>query len=205
MDLSNPYLGMFPTVDSAVLHVLAGATKPRTGREIARLAERSQSATQRVLDRLVEHGLVLSEEAGRAHVYRLNNEHVAAAPVAMLASLRASLFRRIGDRIDDWSLPPAHLSIFGSAARGDGSTRSDVDVFVVRPGEVDGDDEVWRDQLDGLAISIREWSGNHAGIVEVGEAELDSLRRDRPPVLAKLERDAVQIHGPSARRFLRGL
>jgi len=203
MDLSHPYQSMFPTVDSAVLAVLAETPKPRTGRELARLAGRSQPGTRRVLDRLVEHGLVLREDAGRAHVYRLNGEHVAAPAVAMLAAMRAALFHRIGERVEEWPVPPVHVSVFGSAARGDGSTQSDVDMFVVRPADVEEDDETWRGQLDALATSIHTWSGNFAGVAEVGEAELDSLRRERPAVLAELERDAVQIYGPPVRRVLR--
>lgn len=203
MDLSNPYVGMFPTVDSAVLYVLASARKPRTGREIARLAGRSQSATQRVLDRLADHGLVLRDQAGRAFVYRLNSEHVAAAPISTLAAMRAALFHRIGDRIEEWLLRPMHVSVFGSAARGDGSTGSDVDIFIVRVAAVDEEDGVWRGQLDDLSTSIHAWSGNHAGIAEVGEHELEKLREERPPVIAELERDAVQIYGPPVRRILR--
>ncbi|HET7443426.1 MAG TPA: MarR family transcriptional regulator [Solirubrobacterales bacterium] len=203
MDLARPYQSMFPTVDSAVLAALAGAKKQRTGRELARLAGRSQDATQRVLDRLVEHGLVLKEDAGRSRIYALNRDHVATPGVTMLVEMRAILFHRIGEAVDGWELPPLHLSIFGSAARGDGSTESDVDVFVVRPADVDADHEGWRAQIDTFAESIYSWSGNFAGISEVGVDELELLRRERPPVLDELERDSLRISGPSLREVLR--
>jgi DNA-binding transcriptional ArsR family regulator len=194
---------MFPTVDSAVLAALAGATKQRTGRELARLAGRSQDATQRVLDRLVEHGLVLQEDAGRSRIYGLNRDHVATPAVTMLVEMRAILFQRIGEAVGEWEVPPLHLSIFGSAARGDGSTGSDVDVFVVRLADVDADNEGWRQQVDTLAESIYAWSGNFAGISEVGADELELLRRQRPPVVDELERDSVRIFGQPLRELLR--
>src|SRR5215213_7394550 len=105
MDLSAPFPSMFPTVDSAVLTVLTESKKSRTGREVAKQAARSPRATKLVLDRLVDHGLVFREEVGRSQVYTLNWDHLAAAPLAELASLRLILFRRLRQAVEDWSLP----------------------------------------------------------------------------------------------------
>lgn len=205
MDLSAPFQSMLPMVDSAVLSVLAESTKPRTGREVARLASRSQDATQRVLDRLVGHGLVLSEEAGRARVYTLNRNHLAAEPIAELASLRQLLFDRLRKQINDWQPMPVHVSVFGSAARGDGDLDSDVDIFIVRPRDLDEDDGVWRGQVEALAERVFEWTGNHAGIAEVSEDELERLRRDEPGIVTSLRADAIDIAGLPIRPMLRRL
>jgi DNA-binding transcriptional ArsR family regulator len=202
MDLSAPFQSMFPTVDSAVLSVLTQTSKPRTGREVARSASRSQDATQRVLDRLVDNGLVLKDEAGRANVYRLNWDHVAAEPIAQLADLRSRLFQRLRDGFRYWHPMPFHVSIFGSAARGDGGFDSDIDIFLVRPGEVDEDDGEWRAQVEALGDQIFEWTGNYAGIAEVGEEEVARLRRERPAILDSLRSDAVDIAGFPLRSFL---
>jgi predicted nucleotidyltransferase len=205
MDLSAPFQSMLPMVDSAVLSVLAGSTKPRTGREVARLASRSQDATQRVLDRLVGNGLVLSEEAGRARVYTLNRDHLAAEPIAELASLRQLLFDRLRKQINDWQPMPVNVSVFGSAARGDGGLDSDVDIFLVRPRDLDEDDGVWRGQVDALAERVFEWTGNHAGIAEVSEGELERLLRDEPGIVTSLRADAIDIAGLPIRSMLRRL
>jgi predicted nucleotidyltransferase len=204
MDLSAPFEGMFPTVDSAVLEVLTAAAKPRTGREVARLAKRSQAATQRVLDRLVEHGLVLRQEAGRARVYTLNLNHVAAEPVLKLATLRAALFTPIDEKLDQWRPQPLHASVFGSAARGDGGPNSDVDIFLVRPRSVDEDDIDWRSSVEDLAKAVFEWTGNHAGIAEVSEEELKRLRREQPEIVHRLRADAVELAGIPIHTLLRG-
>jgi len=193
---------MFPTVDSAVLAVLVQSTKPRTGREVARLAGRSQDATQKVLDRFVEHGLVLRRDAGRARAYTLNWDHVAAEPVSELADLRSKLFRRLREVFEYWDPAPLHVSVFGSAARGDGGLESDVDIFIARPHDVDEDDGEWRGHLEALADQVFEWTGNHAGIAEVGEDELARLWREQPAILDTLRADAVDIYGLPTRAFL---
>jgi predicted nucleotidyltransferase len=203
MDLSAPFQAMFPNVDSAALAVLTESTKPRTGREVARLAGRSQDATRRVLDRLVEHGLVRREEAGRARVYTLNWDHLAAEPIAELANLRMRLFQRLIEYFEFWHPLPLHVSVFGSAARGDGDLDSDVDIFLVRPGNVDEDDGEWRGQVEALADGIFEWTGNHAGIAEVSADDLERLRRDQPAIVASLRADAVDIVGTPIQSLLR--
>lgn len=203
MDLSAPFQAMFPNVDSAALAVLTESTKPRTGREVARLAGRSQDATRRVLDRLVEHGLVRREEAGRARVYTLNWDHLAAEPIAELANLRMRLLRRLTEYFEFWHPLPLHVSVFGSAARGDGGLDSDVDIFLVRPGNVGEDDGEWRGQVEALADGIFEWTGNHAGIAEVSADDLERLRRDQPAIVASLRADAVDIVGTPIQSLLR--
>jgi len=204
MDLTSPFEALFPTVDSSVLSVLLGSRKPRTGREVAREAKRSQRATKLVLDRLVDHGLVFREELGRSQAYTLNRDHVAARPLAQLANLRLELFDHLRATVGTWRLQPGHVSVFGSAARGDGGLRSDIDIFLVRPHEIEEDDEGWREQVEALADAVFGWTGNHAGIAEVSDEDLDRLRREQPAILESLRADAVHIAGHPIRELLRG-
>jgi DNA-binding transcriptional ArsR family regulator len=203
MDLTSPFESLFPTVDSSVLVVLLGSEKPRTGREVAREAKRSQRATKLVLDRLVEHGLVFREELGRSQVYTLNREHIAAAPLAQLASLRLLLFDHLRNAVASWRPQPIHLSVFGSTARGDGGLQSDIDIFLVRPQAVQEDDGGWRSQVEALADAVFSWTGNHAGIAEVGDEDLDRLRTEQPAILESLRVDAVHIAGQPIRALLK--
>jgi hypothetical protein len=203
MNVSRPFTALMPALDSAVLSVLAGTTRPRTGREIAGVAGRSPAGVRAVLERFVEQGLVDRDRAGKAFVYTLNREHLAAPAVEALANLRPGLFDRLRQEIASWEIAPAHASLFGSAARGDGDASSDIDLFVIRPGRVDEDDATWRHQLDGLAEGIRRWTGNHAGIAELSTDQLASLRKRRPPILKELDADAITLAGPDATTILR--
>src|ERR1700689_3504474 len=119
MDVSKPHTAICPTLDSDVLAVLAGTTRPLTGREIARLTGRtSHRGVLEVLHRLVEHGLVERQEAGRALLFTLNREHLAAPAVEVIAGMRAELLRRIRNTVSAWKVEAIHVSIFGSTARG---------------------------------------------------------------------------------------
>jgi predicted nucleotidyltransferase len=202
MDVSKPLTAISPGVDADVLAVLAGSTKPRSGREVARYAGRSNTGVQHVLDRLVEHGLVNRQEAGRTFLYTLNHDHLLAPVVQQLAGIRLELVERLRDAIKDWKIQPVHASLFGSAARGDGDARSDIDLLIVRAADVDSDGADWREQIDGLADSVRRWTGNHAGIIEISEKELPRLRKDHPPVVDEIRQDAIDLAGEPTRKLL---
>jgi predicted transcriptional regulator len=205
MDVSKPFMAISPGVDADVLVVLAGSTKPRSGRELARRAGRSNTGVRHVLDRLVEHGLVNREEVGRTFLYELNRGHLLAPIVEQMAGTRVELVRRLRDAIGAWAVPAVHASLFGSAARGDGDASSDIDLLIVRPADIDPDDAGWRSQVDGLADLVRRWTGNHAGIAEIPEGELPRLRKDRPPVVEEVSEDAVDLAGESTRKLLKRL
>jgi predicted nucleotidyltransferase len=184
--------------------VLAGTTRPLTGRQIARLAcHGSDRGLRLALNRLAEQGLVDTVQAPPAVLYSLNRDHIAAPIAVQLADLRSELFRRLRTAIGEWQVPPVHASIFGSTARGDGDASSDIDLLVVRPDSVDSENPAWRDQLHQLAVAIERWTGNHAGISEAGEDELLGLASERRPIIDELEQAAITVAGPDARRLLR--
>jgi len=178
MDLSRPIASVVPSLDGDVLMVLAGTTRPLTGREVGRLVRRgSWSGVRRVLHRLVDQGLVTAQEATPSMLYSLNRDHVDAPAVINLAGLRTEFFDRIRDQIEQWRIAPDSAAIFGSAARGDGSTGSDVDVFLVRPDAVDEDDSEWRKQVAELSAAISRWSWDRCGYRSRGMDEVEDVRR----------------------------
>lgn len=204
MDLSRPWAPIRSPLDMEVVRVLRGTTRPLTGRTVARLVRAgSQPAVNAALRRLAEEGVVRAEEAGNAYLYTLNREHLATPALELLADVRAELERRLRAAIDAWEITPIHVSIFGSAARGDGDTRSDIDIFVVRPNDVPEDDPAWRGQLDLLSDHVHNWTGNHAGLAEVSAADVRRLRRERPPVVDELRRDAITLVGPTPAELFR--
>lgn len=205
VNVARPYAAVSPTVDGDVLVTLARTTRPLTGRQVAKLAPRgTQPSVQRALNHLVDHGLVDAQEAGRAVLYTLNRKHLAYPAVEMLAAIRGELIRRLRETVASWEIQPVHASIFGSVARGDGDTKSDIDLFFVRPGDVNEEDATWRSQLDELSASIRRWTGNRSSISEVAKREIARLRRDRPPVVSELEKDSIGLAGPTATELFRG-
>jgi len=202
MNLSHPWALIRSPIDMEVLLVLRGTTRPLTGREVARLVRAGwQPAVDAVLRRLAGEGVVRLQEAGNAYLYTFNREHLGAPAIELLAGIRPELERRRAE-IAAWQVAPAHVSLFGSAARGDGDARSDIDVFVVRPARVAEDDPRWRAQLERLSDDVYAWTGNHAGLSEVSEADMGRLRRERPPIVAELRQDAITLAGPPPTKLL---
>lgn len=203
MNVSRAYSAVAPTVEGDVLVVLAGTTQPLTGRRVARLARRgSVAAVAKALDRLVRQGLVLRQEAPPASLYTLNRRHVAASTVETLALIRTQLFDRLRQAFSSWSIPPVHASVFGSAARGDGGLDSDIDIFIVRPADVDAEDTAWTQQLTHLGESVPAWTGNRAGIIEFAEPDIGRMVDTDPPVLQGLREDAVDLAGTPLTQLL---
>lgn len=142
---------------------------------------------------MAEHGLLDVTEAGSSRLYALNRDHVAAAAALALLDLRGQLYARIRDAIAGWHIRPVAAAVFGSAARGDGSVDSDIDLFVVRPKRVAGDDPLWVADVTELARHVRRWSGNAASIIQAapdqavammgrGESIIDALRSEAVPL-----------------------
>lgn len=204
MDVSRPYGVISHPLDSLVLHVLAGTTVGLSGRRVADLAESTQEGVRKALRRLVDVGIVEQQEAGNAILYQLNRRHLAAPAVEQLIDLRHRLLDRLTETFEAWETPPLHASLFGSAARGDGDSSSDIDLFLVRPSSVDADNAAWREQIERLADDVRHWTGNRANIIEVSESDLADLRRRRPAVVDNLEADALTLVGPDVASLLGG-
>jgi hypothetical protein len=196
MDVARPYAAVSPTLEGEVLQVLAGTTMALTGRQVALLTGRtSHSGVLAALNRLTEHGLVNRVELNFAYLYALNRDHLAAPAVEILAGMRAALIDEIRHTLAEWTIAPICAVMFGSAARGDGDTRSDIDLFVVRPDSVDEDEPVWRSQIDDLGDLIRRRTGNRASIIERDESGLTRLRESQPPIISELLADAIVLKG----------
>jgi len=204
MDLSRPFTGISPSVEADVLVALAGSEAKRTGREIAGVSGRSATGVQHSLERLVEEGLIHREPAGRAYLYSLNREHLLAPIVEMMAGVRWELVERLRALIGAWKIPTFHASLFGSAARGEGNARSDLDLLVVRAADIDPEEETWSQQLADLADRVLGWTGNHAGIVEIAEADIPKLVEERPPVLQEVLDQGIDLAGTPVRRWAHG-
>jgi predicted nucleotidyltransferase len=200
MILDRPLLTVSPTIDGDVLTVLARADAEFTAPRIQTLIGRhSVPGVRKALHRLVAQGVVGTDRSGRTMRYWLNREHVAAKAIVELASLSDSLIERIRGSVDEWSVQPVVVSMFGSAARGDMDPDSDIDLFVVGPAD-SVDDEEWDDQIAELERLVSTWTGNDARVLAYRASELDG-RRDA--VLHEIERDAVHIVGD--RTFLRSM
>lgn len=190
MDLSAPTEPLLQGGKSAVLGVLAGTSAGLTGRTVARLAGLSHAGAGKVLTQLVEHGMVLAEPVGAANAYRLNREHLLVGPALEMLHALDRLETQLGTAIRSWPVRCAGCALFGSAARRDGTTRSDLDVLVLRPDLIAVDDPAWRAQLDDTASKVECWTGNPLSWVEFDTATFTRMITGSDPLIGELRRDA---------------
>jgi len=194
MDFRRPLRVVTPTLDGDVLAVLAGAEEEFTGRGLhAVLGRGSEHGVRKAADRLVEQGIVLRRRAGRAYLYRLNRDHLAAAPLESLASLRTRLIAGLREQVAGWSPPPRFVLLFGSVARGEARPDSDLDLLVIRPPDIPEDSPIWRAQVEGLEETATAWTGNDARVVEYGEVDLGE--RDVRKLVEVALKDGVDLWG----------
>lgn len=186
MDVSMPITTVVPSLDGPVLAALAATASPLGLAAVhARTGRGSKSGVRSVLLRMVDEGLVLEVPGG----YLLNRDHIAALAVELLASLHGELASRIRGAVEEWPTRPALVGMFGSAARRDGDSSSDIDVLVV------SDDPDLDDRVDELAEQIRRWTGNRTQVIGRTPKEIARLRRAKEPILSEWTRDLVVIAG----------
>ena len=200
MDVSNPIADVVPSAHGPVLVVLASTSTPLTGRAIADLTRPrvSQPRVARILADLTEAGLVDRVQAGSASLFTLNREHLAARAVEDLATLRSRLWDRIAEHAAGWSHPPEAVIVYGSTARGDGGTASDVDLLVVRPVTVSEDDPEWQRDLTSLGLAVPRWTGNPCEILDLCREELRAMASAGERLLSEIRRDGRAVVGSLA-------
>lgn len=174
MNLNEPITSVVPGAHGLILQAIAKTKKPLTARQVALLTEggTTKRRANDVLQELTEAGIVLRQDSAPSYLYTLNHDHVAADSILELSRLRDRLIIRIEDHVAGWLFKPVAVFLFGSTAKGTATERSDVDLLVVRPPNVEELERVWGDQLSQLSEDVHRWSGNYCEILELTPQEL---------------------------------
>lgn len=161
------------------------------------MAGRSETQVREVLRRLERHGLVDVERHGQSYSYLLNREHVLVPGLESLLHAMPTVEDQVRQLVAGWTVAPVAVVMFGSAARRDGDSDSDIDLLLVRADDLDADNEVWARQRHELARSVERWSGNVAQILELSAAELAKAIRRKESLVAQLRADGIVLAGRS--------
>lgn len=206
MDLTSPLRSLVPSLDSAVLEVLAKTSSGLSASQIARLSRRGTRAGQHaVLNRLVEHGLVLAEPANTGFLYRLNRDHLLAPAILTAVDVTTELASRLTMACQDLRPVPRHVSIFGSHARAEATSMSDLDLMIVVEDELDVHDEDWTDQMDDLADRVLRWTGNQLEALVLSTSGLRTAVQAEEPLVGTWGTDARTLLGPRPQNLVDSL
>lgn len=203
MDLTNPLRTLSPTVDGDVLAVLARTHAPLTGARVQRLAGRSYAQVRHALHRLTDHGLVDSQRHGQAVSYSLNRQHVLAGVVEAAVASDSEAEQRLRAVLQEWPIPAIAAILFGSFARRDGDSESDIDLLLVRGEHVTEDDGAWATQRYDLTAQLERWTGNTVQIVDLDQAEFRAAVSRGDDLISSLRRDGRVVAGPGLSVLLR--
>ncbi|MFP4514048.1 MAG: nucleotidyltransferase domain-containing protein [Acidimicrobiales bacterium] len=195
MDFVRPVEAIVPGAQGRVLAVLVETTAELNLRTIAQLAGVSPAQASRVLPGLVELGLVERREVPPASLFRLVREHVASRALLELARSTDTVLDEIGRLAAALPRPPMSVIVFGSFARREADTDSDIDLIVVRPEEIDADDDNWVESLEAWRHDVRRLTGNPVEVLEVSAVEAPGKLAGRSQIWGDIRRDARVVHG----------
>lgn len=195
MDFVRPIEAIVPGAQGRVLAVLAETTAELNLRTIAQLAGISQAQASRLLPDLVALGVVERREVPPASLFRLVPEHVASRALLALARSTDTVLDEMGRLAEALPRPPVSVIVFGSFARREAVVDSDIDMVIVRPAEVDEDDDTWSASLETWRRDVRQLTGNAVEVLEVSEDEAATKLAGRAQVWADIRRDGRVIQG----------
>lgn len=210
MDLTDPIGALLPSVDARVLRVLARAGLPLTGRDVARAAGASPEGARRVLLRLDREGLVVTRRTGSAITYEANRAHLLWPSVQALMreadQVVSSVKKLISTTIDGAAGADRSdritAALFGSVARGESTTDSDIDVLLIVPDDLSA--ETADELVPAIIGTVESATGNECNVYATTRGGFDELMALEDPMIPSWRADAHVFHGPDFRRRLRG-
>ncbi|WP_308465618.1 nucleotidyltransferase domain-containing protein [Rathayibacter soli] len=201
MNLSHPAAELLGRPRACVLRSLARVSEGLTGRHIAQLSDVAHATTQRVLADLEGIGLVDSLPAGRSRLYSLNRAHVMWKPIEDMLAAPARLEEEIGEAARNVADVHATVALYGSTARGDADSESDVDLVVVWDDRTDQADR-WQ-LVDALTEHVQRATGNRVELVDLSVKELEAMVARNDPLLDSWLADARTVAGADLKRLIR--
>ena len=197
MDFVRPVEAIVPGAQGRVLAVLSQTTAELNQRTIAQLSGVSQAQASRVLPALVELGVIERREVPPSSLFRIVREHVATRAILALARSTDTVLDELGEMAKSLPVPPESVIVFGSFARHEAGIDSDIDMVVVRPSDVDEDDERWAASVEQWRAEVRRLTGNPVEMLEVSIDEARSRLRGRSPLWTEIGRAGRVVHGAS--------
>lgn len=190
MFINEPFGGIIAGPQGTVLAAVLRTATPLTGRQVHRLVSdrASQQTVQRCLHDLVKLGLLTVMRAGNANLYEVNETHVAIPSLRELVSPLNLLRRVIDEALADSPRGVVAVVLFGSAARGEATPDSDIDLAVIADG-------IW-DDSQGLWDAVVQRYGGTCDILQYTPAEfIEWTAAGDEAVLQTIARDGITLWG----------
>jgi predicted nucleotidyltransferase len=199
MRLEQPFNDIFASASHIrLLRALFGLPSgmARSGRDLARRAGVSHPRANQVLADLSAQGLAEVQRLPRTDLYRVNRHHAVAEALGELfeleSKLKSDLLSLVAGELEVRHLPVKEARIFGSAARGDMASRSDLDLALITPRESVAAVEAAAQEI---AEKVRQRFGTRLNVL-VGAPSLERLSTGRQAghgVWQMIEREGLDV------------
>lgn len=202
MNLSQPGADLLGETPAALLRALARRTSAASGRELGRLAGISSPSTaHRALAELVRTGLVTATESSHATLFALNREHALWIPIESILGIPAKIDHMIETIVAEAFGDTATVALFGSVARGDATSGSDIDIALVVANDARPDSVA--DVSDQLVERLGAFAGNPVQVVAINRGQLAGMIAEHDPLIDSWLEDARTVGGPDLRAAIR--
>jgi predicted nucleotidyltransferase len=197
VDYGRPVEAVIPGATGRLLAALARVEAEVPVSILASIAGVGRTRASGIIGELSDLGIVERREVGRTVMVSLARHSVAGELIDRLAHLHAEVIARLRAIASELEPAPETLLVFGSFARGEAGSYSDLDVLAVRSSEADPDK--WAAALSVFAEQARDLAGSP---VQVLDYDLDDLRRKAGPrarvgreFWSAVRRDAIVLTG----------
>lgn len=155
-----------------LLRFLRTSGGAHTGRQIARAVGMDPKSAALALRELTEAGLVVRRQAGRAYMHSLNTEHYLISDVLgrVLDSERDWLQAVAADVREAAGAQVETIVLYGSHARGEAGSRSDVDLLIVVESRTKP--EGVTERLNGHRLKIEQRYGHRLSFLVMTRRDL---------------------------------
>lgn len=202
MQISNPAAEFLNPSVIAVLKVLDRAAPNLSGRSIAHMVEGfSLAQVNLVLRKFEQLGLLEVVSLPPAKLYTLNRANLGTKALLALTNQFQSFLSEASTKVANWEIKPKAVWLFGSAARGEASFESDIDLIFIwaKP--------TWdRHPSAGNLESFESWAlsatGNEPNLLNVSMSELEIMIQKKAALIGQLRRDAKVVWGATPEYLL---
>jgi len=176
-------------------------------RELAALAQVSTWVVSREFSRLVERGVTRQKQEGRERYYALNIANPKTRALCQLfeSERREALYRRnrrlswameeFSKRIFDFLPQVQSLVLFGSAARGEMTKTSDVDILVIVPNLTQQSFDQLTNDVDKLARDVTATYPLALAPITMSVKDFENAAREKKRILQDVLRDGLILFG----------
>lgn len=190
-------LGTGAKVD--LLRVLARLDTPTSGREAERLAGVAHGSARKALSELVAVGVLRLTTTPGTYLYEINRDHDFVPHLETLFKAEAARLPSLSDEVRsalqklDLEQKVVSVIVFGSAARGDTTPESDLDLLVLVRDPADS--SAARDLVEAVSDRLRARYGAQPSALVLTASEARERHRQGDPLMQNILADGRTLVG----------